>query len=508
VRFMRASASSPTLRSGGQGAERRVEKKPEPKTAFGVKVVDDTTRGDIDTVDRFLQEHGVLALGNDGGHNVVLLGSSAGSGPSAAPKASKPARHAEKVDAATKVQSGLRGQAARRQAKDAQAERTVAVIREREELAQMIFCRHDVDESGYLSLKEMTYALREMVEAAGAKVRLDVDTVEAKFDEADTDGNGRVDYDEFCAVYNDLVGWASWFASANGAPVSTRNVSYDVNPTELTAEETALVMEMLDFEDTSGVRTKGFSKQTEVKKKKLRSKREEMEASLVASAEKSLAKVNELRHRRARKWPDVARRKLSDIYMVAACGDKLGAGEIVGPGRRKSVSHGAGDVANMHIDTAKLDFGGFSRLLVQLLGPGAAFLAEHLWADAIEGDADGLLTFQEVLKFFAPIHSPDADVRAAFMFDLYDKDDSGAITLKELAILIQNSAPGSLVEHDLLSFARLSLNVVGEGDTSGCPQGARKTCFFFDDYLTVGRAQSDSSVIAVCRKMLGIEATS
>jgi len=63
------------------------------------------------------------------------------------------------------------------------------------------------------------------------------------------------------------------------------------------------------------------------------------------------------------------------------------------------------------------------------------------------------------------------EVRAAFMFDMYDKDDDGGITLKELSDLIHNCQPGSLVEQDLIAFSR------------GKPAGGNKKEFFFDDYL-------------------------
>ena len=137
--------------------------------------------------------------------------------------------------------------------------------------------------------------------------------------------------------------------------------------------------------------------------------------------------------------------------------------------------------------------------LLRLLGEGAAFLVPNLWADAIENDADGMLTFQEALKFFLPINHPDMEVRAAFMFDMYDKDDSGVISLSELATMIRESSPGSLVENDLLALSKLSQK--GEGKQ-------RKHNFLFEDYFecmkSVESSDAEYGVMGKCRKVLGI----
>ena len=44
--------------------------------------------------------------------------------------------------------------------------------------------------------------------------------------------------------------------------------------------------------------------------------------------------------------------------------------------------------------------------------------------------------------------------RAAFLFDLYDFNNSGSITISELSALINAATPGSVVEQDLLTCMR------------------------------------------------------
>ena len=88
------------------------------------------------------------------------------------------------TQAATKLQSGLRGKTARKATKSTHADKLAKDAAKRMETAGAIFYKHDADESGFLSFKEMTYALREMVAEAGANVKLDFDVVEKKFDEA------------------------------------------------------------------------------------------------------------------------------------------------------------------------------------------------------------------------------------------------------------------------------------------------------------------------------------
>ena len=106
------------------------------------------------------------------------------------------------------------------------------------------------------------------------------------------------------------------------------------------------------------------------------------------------------------------------------------------------------------------------------------------------------------------------EVRAAFMFDMYDEDDSGVITLDELAKMINAAAPGSLVEQDLLALSRLSQNrKAADGAKADGGKAAkarqRKITFLFDDYLECARAIDEkdpwNGVTGQCRAVLGIE---
>ncbi|KOO26350.1 hypothetical protein Ctob_012496 [Chrysochromulina tobinii] len=71
----------------------------------------------------------------------------------------------------------------------------------------------------------------------------------------------------------------------------------------------------------------------------------------------------------------------------------------------------------------------------------------------IEGQ-EVTLSFQDVCKYFAVLTSDDIETRAAFLFDLYDFNNSGSITISELSALINAATPGSVVEQDLLTCMR------------------------------------------------------
>lgn len=53
-----------------------------------------------------------------------------------------------------------------------------------------------------------------------------------------------------------------------------------------------------------------------------------------------------------------------------------------------------------------------------------------------------------------PTPMPSWQTRAAFLFDLYDFNNSGSITISELSALINAATPGSVVEQDLLTCMR------------------------------------------------------
>ena len=84
------------------------------------------------------------------------------------------------------------------------------------------------------------------------------------------------------------------------------------------------------------------------------------------------------------------------------------------------------------------------------------------------------------------------------------QDDSGVISLSELAGMIRESSPGSLVECDLLAIAQCSQDPDGDGSANRA--STRKKNFVFDDYLWITRSldKSNKSVTGAARKALGI----
>ena len=178
-----------------------------------------------------------------------------------------------------------------------------------------------------------------------------------------------------------------------------------------------------------------------------------------------------------------------------------------------------------HIDTARMDFAAFLRLVGILLGewdgPTSAdasppqqlvCLADRMWPDATQGlesakaqrakGEDVTLSFQDVTRYFAILNSADFETRAAFMFDLFDVDDSGAITMRELSELIHTSAPGSIVEQDLLALSRTAQAAHKRREASGEASLRPKVrAFVFEDYLEAVRASQDAGTLGIVEKI-------
>lgn len=64
---------------------------------------------------------------------------------------------------------------------------------------------HKLEHNGHLSYKGLADALRMMMDEAGVRSKVDHDTLYAKLDEADANGDHVVDFDEFVQWYNACV---------------------------------------------------------------------------------------------------------------------------------------------------------------------------------------------------------------------------------------------------------------------------------------------------------------
>ena len=62
---------------------------------------------------------------------------------------------------------------------------------------------------------------------------------------------------------------------------------------------------------------------------------------------------------------------------------------------------------------------------------------------------DELLTFEELKEGLAPVLHGDKTHRSAFMFVLYDKDESNQVSLRELGELHGSVPAGCIIERDL-----------------------------------------------------------
>ena len=98
------------------------------------------------------------------------------------------------------------------------------------------------------------------------------------------------------------------------------------------------------------------------------------------------------------------------------------------------------------------------------------------------------------------------------MFDLFDKDDSGAITMRELSELIKTSAPGSIVEQDLLALSRTAEAAhkqrqrqqrADADDRTAVEQSSTPKVrdFVFEDYLQAVRDSHDAGTLGIVEKL-------
>jgi len=158
-----------------------------------------------------------------------------------------------------------------------------------------------------------------------------------------------------------------------------------------------------------------------------------------------------------------------------------------------------------------MDREAFTRLVARILNepPRAEILellAERMWADATESIAmtstgEMSITFQDLCKYLAVLNTSDGETRTAFMFDLYDFNDSGSITMTELSDLILAATPGSVVEQDLLMLMRTA-EPRDPASYYGAASKARKRVeFFFSDYVESMRDAQEQGMPSLVEKI-------
>lgn len=62
-----------------------------------------------------------------------------------------------------------------------------------------------------------------------------------------------------------------------------------------------------------------------------------------------------------------------------------------------------------------------------------------------------MLTFEQLKEGLAPVLHGDKMHQSAFMFVLYDKDESDQVTLREIGELHRSVPSGCCIERDLVS---------------------------------------------------------
>lgn len=119
----------------------------------------------------------------------------------------------------------------------------IALAAQREEEAADLFFKHDKDANGVLGFRELSAALRDLMSSQQLSVRPNMETLEAKFAEADEDGDHKVSYAEFVVWYNDTVEWAQRIKAKEKKEVhSARKSGAGRTDGELSHEDTELVV--------------------------------------------------------------------------------------------------------------------------------------------------------------------------------------------------------------------------------------------------------------------------
>lgn len=211
-------------------------------------------------------------------------------------------------------------------------------------------------------------------------------------------------------------------------------------------------------------------------------------------------KLLRLLHKVTYAYEDREKDHLSRSFLYAATGSELGHYNNKSRGgvkENETFQDKLKEELQGDITLAQINLSAF-RKLCERFGIKSAFAQESFFRVCRPG-ADKQLTFQELLVGMAPLIKGTLEQRSAWMFILYDADESGEFTLKELGKLHNDVEVGCVLENDLVQFMRyISQAEAAEGKTVGGGEGHKK-CFRFDEYLAHVKTNGECALVEVAR---------
>ena len=415
---------------------------------------------------------------------------------------------AEEIQQATKLQSAARQKKACRSVgaskkkKRQSTDDLMEIARVKQELAQESFAKYDADGNGWITFKELGPLLREMLISNKVTKTLDVQTLEECFDQADTNNDNKIDFEEFVKWHNDILDWARRLGEAERL-AAEKQVAEDAEAALNTPEATALVYDLLvaSGEEEAAAKYKRGAASAE-------------EARILESAERVKALLELDDHEGQSELPDFSdeeRARLADCFLRA---QQPTDGPMAAPRRLRTnakknkgalpchmQAHGSLDKVEWQsqkfihdfeaeerrdADLARtcLDERLFVYFVEMAFGCRERMFAETLF-QTITRDIthrrtatrhEGMLDFDETCTGLRAFKADSLETRAALLFCMYDIDHNGSISKNELLQMIHRYSSGP-TETDLLAFVRHMLVLT---KTSAKADEREST---FNDYL-------------------------
>ena len=213
-------------------------------------------------------------------------------------------------------------------------------------MASEVFYENDKDGNGKLGFRELCAAIRDLMNRAGIKTKLDMKGMEAHFEKADSDGDKSISLDEFVEWYNHFVEWSKRLQETKPAEEVLHTPRGGVKVT-MTQQEQDLVYELQAFESSQGAHP-------EKKRTNLRGVHARNE--LIHSKER----VAELLKKPTRKWSKDEYHRMSVVFLLAAGTNlkKLKGKEMTHEARytqdaRKLIKVGASTASQAEFDQAR-----------------------------------------------------------------------------------------------------------------------------------------------------------
>eukprot|EP00966_Prymnesium_polylepis_P329225 7384962-Prymnesium_polylepis.2 len=187
-------------------------------------------------------------------------------------------------------------------------------------MASEVFYENDKDGNSKLGFRELCAAIRDLMNRAGIKTKVDMKGMEAHFEKADTDGDKSISLDEFVEWYNHFVEWSKRLQETKPAEEVLHTPRGGIKVT-MTQQEQDLVYELHAFESSNTAHGE---------KKKTSARGVHAKSELVQSKER----VVELLKKPTRKWSKDEYHRMSVAFLLAA-------GTNLKKVKGKEMTHGA-----------------------------------------------------------------------------------------------------------------------------------------------------------------------